>query len=753
MAFVETMQHWLEDLNPPQREAATYGEGPLLVIAGAGTGKTKTLAARVAFLVQGGLSPDRILLLTFARRAAAEMISRAERMCGQTMAGRVWGGTFHAVANRLLRHFGRTIGLSPEFTVMDEADAADLMNLLRSELGHGGADHRFARKQTLAQIYSRAVNASEKLEEVLKRHFPWCQDNEEGIREIFRAYIERKKQRNLLDYDDLLLFWRALTEAPGIGDQIGGRFEHVLVDEYQDTNVIQADILAGMRRQKRNVMVVGDDAQSIYSFRAATVRNILEFPERFPGARTVTLEQNYRSVTPILDVANRVMSQADSRYAKTLWSNRRSTRRPRLIACMDEQQQTMEACRNILARLEEGVPLRRQAVLFRAGYHSDVLEVELTRRRIPFHKYGGLRFIETAHIKDVLAFMRVLENPTDEVSWFRLLQLLEGIGPKTARRIINAILSGANGEASPSDGEMDVAAADAWESDDQEWEDVGLKSISEPLTRFISGKIAVSGAAIAVLAPLREVLADCLGIGEEKEGEGRRNRRGRRAASSKDRAPAALAEDVGLDAKAKRREEPALSAQIERIRRFYQPIFERVYDNAVVRGRDLEQLEVIAAGYRSRTKFITDLTLDPPSSTSDLAADPSLEEDYLILSTIHSAKGCEWDVVHILHVADGMIPSDMAVRDEEGVEEERRLFYVAITRARDRLYLYFPLRYYHSRFGKGDAHGYAQISRFITRDVAALLDSAPGVGSSDAREASGKEFELRDPRDSLSRLW
>ncbi len=672
--------NWLDQLNPAQREAVTHGDGPLLVVAGAGTGKTRTLACRVAHLLDKGLSPDRLLLLTFTRRAAAEMVRRAEQLSQQSAAGHVWGGTFHAVANRLLRIYGQAVGLRPDFTVMDQGDAADLMNLIRSERGLGSRDRRFPKKNTLVNIYSRTVNAQEKLTRTLERYFPWCAAEIEEIGGVFEAYTARKREQNVLDYDDLLLMWRALCASPQAGPAVADRFEHVLVDEYQDTNAVQADILRGMRRKYASIMAVGDDAQSIYSFRAATIRNILDFPQQFADTRVVTLEQNYRSTRSILAASNAVMEQATERYTKALWSDRASGGPPVLLTCMDEQQQCEAVCQRVIAHLEEGIPLMRQAVLFRAGHHSDMLEVELSRRNIPFHKYGGLKFIEAAHIKDMLAFLRILENPTDELSWFRVLLLLDGIGPKTAQRIMR---------------EIGVRQQPTTPAGDNGGRTITMKS---PLRRFIEKAPRVPTAAREQTERLRETLAACSG---------------RRVGSAAD-SPTAVPDGP-----------PAavpLASQIERIRAFYEPVFERLYDNANMRLRDIEQLEAIASGYRSRSRFVTDLTLDPPTSTSDLAGPPHLDEDYLILSTIHSAKGCEWDVVNIIHAADGMIPSDMAVGDEAGVDEERRLFYVAMTRAKDHLHVYFPLRYYHTKHRMGDAHSYAQLTRFISPSALPLFD-------------------------------
>lgn len=650
---------WLGELNPQQRQAATHAGGPLLVIAGAGSGKTKTLACRVAWLIRQGTPPDRILLLTFTRRAAAEMLDRASRITGQGATGRVWGGTFHSVANRLLRQYGQSVRLPQEFTVIDQSDAADLMDLIRAELGLSTARKRFPQKGTLAAIYSRSVNSRTRVSEVVKRHFPWCEDALEGITQVFQQYTERKRRSLLLDYDDLLLYWRALVTGPGAGDVIADRFDHILVDEYQDTNSIQAEIIRGMRRTRGDLMVVGDDAQSIYSFRAATIRNILELPEQFPGTTVVKLEQNYRSTQPILDASNAVMAHAGERYAKDLFTRRGGTAKPVITTCLDEGEQCAAVCDRVLAKREDGLALRDQAVLFRAGHNSDQLEVELSRRNIPFVKYGGLKFVEAAHVKDMLALLRILDNPRDELSWHRVLQLMEGIGPAGARRIV-ASLNGGRGE-------VDVAESETTAESPAPAESPNL----DPLQRLLRDAPPVPESAYEDFAALRNALADC------------------------------------------QSSEMSVASQVERIRRFYEPVFQRVYDNAPMRLRDLDSLEQIAVGSSSRAQFLADLALDPPASTQDLAGPPLLDEDYLILSTIHSAKGCEWNAVHLIHVSDGIIPSDMATGSTEEIEEERRLLYVAMTRARDALYLYFPLRYYDRPRGRGDRHSYAQLTRFV----------------------------------------
>ena len=668
----------LDRLNPEQRAAVEHVGGPLLVVAGAGSGKTATLACRVARLVERGVAPGRILLLTFTRRAARQMLSRARRLRAGADLDRVWGGTFHSVGHRLLRLHGRAIGLPPEFTVMDRADTADLMDLVRGELGLGTGERRFPRKETLADVYSRVVDAQRPLAEVLERDFPWCRDDAEGIREVFEGYAARKRTAGCLDFDDLLVWWRALLASEPTRSLVAGRFDHVLVDEYQDTNALQADILACLAPSGEGLMVVGDDAQAIYGFRAATVRNILEFPDRFPGTTVVRLERNYRSTRHILDASNAVMAGAHRRHRKTLWTNRTDGAPPTLLTCLDEADQSDAVCRAVLEHREGGTPLHGQAVLFRTGHHSDLLEVELARRNIPFVKYGGLTFLESAHVKDALAVLRIAENPRDEVGWFRVLQLLEGVGPATARRTMAAIA----GSGSP-------------------------------------------GGAVTALASARMPAA---------------------AIASRDALATLLRELQGADGDGR---SPA--TQLEHVRRFLEPLLRRRYDDAEPRVRDLEQLEQVAAGFATRAAFVADLTINPPSATADLAGPPLLDEDHLVLSTIHSAKGGEWDVVHVIHAADGMIPSDMATGDDERIDEERRLFYVALTRARHALHVYFPLRYHRRNRGAEDRHLYAQLSRFLDEETLTRFERrTTWAGEDDAPEplvgvsaASAVEADLR----------
>jgi DNA helicase-2/ATP-dependent DNA helicase PcrA len=634
----------LAELNPEQRAVVTSDARSIVVVAGAGTGKTKTLAARVAHLIERGVPPPRILLLTFTRRAAREMLSRANSVSGYEASGRPWGGTFHSVGHRLLRMHANALGLPSSFTVMDAADTGDLMDLIRTELGIPTNKRRFPGKDTLASIYSHAVNGEHRLHDVLTKDWPWCLDDEDRMAQIFEAYTARKREQGVLDYDDLLLYWRAMLGRPSIKAHIAGMFDHILVDEYQDTNSLQADILVMLRNGTNHLMVVGDDAQAIYSFRAATVRNILDFPKHHPDAEVLTLERNYRSTHAILDASNAVIALAADRVVKNLWTERQGGRRPTVLTCADEMYQSRAVRERVLLHRETGVPLKRQAVVFRAGHHSAQLELELAHANIPFVKYGGLKFLESAHVKDAMAFLRVLENPRDELSWWRILKLVDGIGPAAARRTIDRLgVRGGDGGASP-------------------------------LHRFVS-QVDLDGQ----LESLRATFADC-------------SRR------------------------------PGGAFDIARFRVFYEPVCRRLYAAAEARLRDIEQLEGIAARYGDRGRLLTELTLDPPVSTSDLAEPPHLDDDYLVLTTMHSAKGCEWDVVHVIHAADGMIPSDMALSDQEGLDEELRLFYVALTRAKNDLYVYFPLRYYHRRFGNDDPHSYGQLTRFLPPAVRKLFD-------------------------------
>jgi len=669
----ESKSKWLDELNPEQRRAVTHGEGPLLVVAGAGTGKTRTLAHRVAYLISQGVAPERILLLTFTRRAATEMLRRASSILRtqSSTVQTVWGGTFHGVANRLLRLHARSAGLSPDFTIIDRADAEDMLGVVRQELSLSSKETRFPRKSTCLDIYSRRINRNEDLDKVLREDFPWCREHRESLSTLFREYTKRKQDSNVLDYDDLLLYWYHMLQDPAIAANMGGRFEHILVDEYQDTNSLQARVLLGMRSHNRNITVVGDDAQSIYRFRSATVRNILDFPDTFPGATTVTLEQNYRSTQPILDTTNRVIAQARERHCKELRTEREGGASPQLITCQDETEQDEQVIGRVLEHYEQGVLLRHQAVLFRAAHHSTSLEIELSHRGIPYRKYGGLRFLEAAHIKDLLGFLRIMENPRDQIAWFRVLQLLPGVGPATAEAAF---------------GQVSVR---------------GLDTLRD----------------LPVSAPVREELRRLVNLLLQLQTES------------------------------------SVAAQIEAVYAFYSPLMEKLYEDVEPRQNDLLHLSQLARRYSSRPQFLADLVLDPPVSTGDFAGVPVKDEDWLVLSTIHSAKGLEWDAVYLIHAADGNLPSDLATGSREEIEEELRLTYVALTRARDFLYVLWPLRYYHRAVGLSDRHSYAQCSRFFTDDVRALMELVPADGVQPDDDIWSRPMHSSDIARRLLDLW
>jgi DNA helicase-2/ATP-dependent DNA helicase PcrA len=667
---------YLDTLNPAQRRAVEHGvtpDGhigpPLLVIAGAGSGKTNALAHRVAHLIVSQADPRRILLMTFSRRAAAEMSKRVERIARKVLGDKAsvmtdalgWAGTFHGIGARLLRDYAEQIGLDPAFTIHDREDSADLMNLVRHDLGFSKTESRFPTKGTCLAIYSRCINAEADLAEVIGRFFPWCSGWAEELKQLFAAYVEAKQKQNVLDYDDLLLYWAQMMADDGLAEDIGGRFDHVLVDEYQDTNRLQSSILLALKPGGRGLTVVGDDAQSIYAFRAATVRNILDFPDQFtPRADIITLDRNYRSTQPILSAANGVIGLAKERFTKNLWTERTSETKPRLVAVRDEADQARYIIERVLANREEGSLLKQQAVLFRTSSHSGPLEIELTRRNIPFVKFGGLKFLDAAHVKDVLALLRFVENPRDRVAGFRILHLLPGIGPASAQRVLDHMAEAADPIGALLSLPSPPRAGDDW-------------------TAFVRA------------------------VGNLRYSE--------------------------------------WPADIERVRLWYEPHLDRIHEDAETRHADLIQLEQIAAGYPSRERFLTELTLDPPDATSDQAGVPLLDEDFLILSTIHSAKGQEWKSVYVLNVVDGCMPSDLGAGTTAELEEERRLLYVAMTRAKDDLHLIVPQRFFtHGQHAQGDRHVYASRTRFIPTPLLSLFERAnwPTFAPAAARSASSE---------------
>lgn len=664
----DVTEPWLETLNAEQYAAATHPGGPLLILAGAGTGKTTTLCSRVAWLVNRGVAPERILLLTFTRRAAREMLARTRALVAiPSGPGGVLGGTFHSVAHRFIRMHAASLGLGAGFAVLDAGDAADLIDLVREEQGHADGARRFPRKSTLLDIYSRTVNFQRPLSEIVTEAFPWCEDHVDAMAMLFKAYTARKRSLGALDLDDLLLYWRALAADDVIGPSLEDAFDHVLIDEYQDVNGLQVEIVRGLRARRRDVTAVGDDLQAIYGWRSSSAEHILAFPEQFPDATVITLERNYRSVQPVLETANEIAAQATRAFPKRLHSNMPDGAAPQLVFVRDESAQSTEVCERVLAARERGMELRRQAVLMRTSHDSDLLELELTRRQIPFVKYGGLRYLEAAHVKDLMALFRLVGTPANELAWFRVLQLLEGVGPVTARKVLNALIT----------------------ADDP----------------------------IAVWPDAREHLP---------------------AAAQ---APA----DVVLGALgAARAAEPGSAGRhAESLRDALAPLIRSRYPDGALRLTDLDGLVAGARESSDLVHFASELALDPPQSTADLAQPPHLDEDYLVLSTVHSAKGLEWDGVHVLALYDGNFPACMSAGSSEEIDEERRLLYVAVTRARRELHMYVPVRYYHRPRGSDDAHGYGKASRFLTDAVRETCDvvrvgdaglRAPGVRSGPVRK-------------------
>ena len=665
----------LDTLNPEQLAAVAHRGGPLLVLAGAGTGKTMTLAARVASRVMDGADPQRLLLITFSRRAAQALQQRAGRLLHQALGWGAtqappelpWAGTFHSVAARLLREAAPQVGLHPDFSIIDRGDAETLMGLVRDRLGlaqgglagaagqsgqRGGAAERdtgrrrFPLPSTCLAIYSRCLNTQAPLAQVLNDDFPWCAEHEAALKTLFAAYAADKHAQATLDYDDLLLGWWQLLGDPTLAAHLGQRFDEVLVDEYQDTNRLQAAILQRLKPDGQGLTVVGDDAQSIYRFRGAEVGNILGFAAGFsPPATQVTLARNYRSVQPILDAANATIAQSPEALPKALVAQRPGGQRPQLVNVVDEMAQARHVADQALRWREEGLRLKQQAVLFRTGHHSAALELELTRRNIPFVKFGGLKFLEASHVKDLLAVLRWAHNPRCRLAGFRVAQLVPGIGAGTARKLLDGM-----------QGATDPRAA--------------LQAFAVPASAALDW---------ATLQLLMRGLAD--------------------AASP-------------------------WPGELAAVQNWYTPHLYRLQpDSAAVRLVDLDQLQVLALASRNRERFLTELTLDPPEASSDWSGPPHMDDDYLILSTLHSAKGQEWDAVSILNVIDGCMPADMATGSSAAIEEERRLFYVGITRARHHLQLLVPQRFHVTQQHKyGDRHLYGGLSRFVPAAVAGCFD-------------------------------
>ncbi len=606
-------------LNPQQLAAVTAGDGPSLVIAGAGSGKTRTLIYRLAYLVDTGVDPASILLMTFTRKAAQEMVERASGLIGAGVE-RVWGGTFHSIANGLLRRYGRAIGVSPQFSIMDRGDAEDLISLIRGQLGVAEKEKRFPRKGTIAEMFSKAENTLQPLDEIVLNEFSHLAEFLDDLHKLKRGYDAQKRERQLFDYDDLLLRLRELlADVNGIGKTVAEQFRYLLVDEYQDTNRLQADLIRRLALGHHNVMVVGDDSQSIYAFRGATFRNIMDFPSLFPGTQIYKLEENYRSTQPILNLANGIIQEAVEKYSKRLFTRQVDGPMPVLVEAGSEHSQSRFVAQKMLELREDGVPLSDMAVLFRSGFHSFDLELELSRRNLPFVKRGGIRFIEAAHVKDLLAHLRVAHNPFDVVSWNRVLLLVEGVGPKKAQELIAGVVS--------TERPLDVLRRATGRAGQ------GLKQLAAGLDELM-GKSA-------------EPTGDLVGRAYE----------------------------------------------------YYLPLLKEHYDDYPKRMRDLEQLHSMASRYPTLDDFLADLALEPPEPSGGARATIDDEDDLLTLSTIHSAKGLEWKAVFVIWVADGRFPSLYSSTNDEELEEERRLFYVAVTRAKRHLFLTYPTNVYERNSG------------------------------------------------------
>jgi len=626
-------------LNQQQLAAVTAADGPSLVIAGAGSGKTRTLIYRVAYLIDKGVDPTSILLLTFTRKAAQEMLQRAGLLIG-ARSERVAGGTFHSVANMLLRRYGRPIGLEPGFTILDRGDAEDLIALIRNQLGLNEKDKRFPRKGTIAEIFSKCENTLASLEDVLLGEFAHFAEHLNDLDRLRNAYVAAKRQKQLMDYDDLLATLRELlrTDEP-TRQAISQNFRYILVDEYQDTNRLQADLVRKLAATHENVMAVGDDAQSIYAFRGATFRNIMDFPTLFPGTKVYKLEENYRSTQPILNLANEIIQGATEKYSKHLFTRKLDGPLPALVQAGGENAQSRFIAQRILELREEGVPLDEIAVLFRSSFHSFDLEIELSRRNLPFVKRGGFKFIETSHVKDLLAHLRVIENPLDAVSWNRLLMLVEGVGPKKAQDLIASFVRS-----------------------------------EQPLTalREVSGRSS---------RPLKDL--------------------------------AIMLEEAGRSASLTPAE------QVNEVYRYYLPILKEHYDDYPKRMRDLEHLYTIAERYVGLNDFLADLALEPPDASVAGVEAGDRDEERLVLSTIHSAKGLEWQCVFVIWVVDGRFPSAYSFTSDEELEEERRLFYVAVTRAKKHLHLTYPINVY----DKATGAVLSKPSRFLDAVPSSMLDT------------------------------
>ncbi|MFH1707537.1 MAG: ATP-dependent helicase [Planctomycetota bacterium] len=657
------MIDYAAELNKAQLEAVNTLDGSVLLIAGAGSGKTRVLVYRVAHLVEKGIPPEQILLLTFTRKASQEMMRRAALVL-DGRCNRVAGGTFHSFANSVLRRYARRCGIENNFTILDRDDAEGVINLVRQELGYDKSKDRFPKKSALMDVFSKTVNTGRAVKTILFEDYPNFGQYAEEISHLADRYGAFKKAKSLVDYDDLLVYLKdLLRDDEETRTRVSGQYRYIMVDEYQDTNRLQGHITALLASVHGNLLVVGDDAQSIYSFRGASFRNIMDFPKVFANTRVITMEQNYRSMQPILNLTNRIIANAKEKFSKELFTERAGDTRPVFVNITDEIAQAEFVCNRILALREEGVPLSEIAVLFRNSYHSNQLEVELGNRNIPFVKYGGLKFLEAAHVKDVVAFLKTVQNKNDEIAWRRLLGLIGGVGEATAAKIFAQIHADPQGY--PALAGKELAG----------------KKFSRDLVR------------------LREIYAAVVGTGTP------------------------VPEIIRL------------------FLPFYQPLLKEKYDNATGRLEDLDSLVSIAGNYESLELFLAQVTLEPPERGT--VTPEEREEEKLVLSTIHSAKGLEWHSVFLLSLLDGYLPDKRSVEDPEAIEEERRLFYVAATRARDNLFLLKPTIVHggYSFYGDGAFSGLLKPSRFLTEipEFVDLVDTEE-YGK---YEAEGDGFEGR----------
>jgi DNA helicase-2/ATP-dependent DNA helicase PcrA len=624
------------ELNESQYQVVTTFNGPLLVVAGAGSGKTRTLTYRVARMVESGIQPESILLLTFTRKAAQEMLRRAATLL-DSRCQKVAGGTFHSFANLILRRYAHVLGFQPGFTILDQGDSEDVISLLREQAGLNTKSRRFPNKSTIQAIFSKAVNKVMPVQQVVEKYYGQFVQEIDELNRLYHGYRTYKLSHQIMDYDDLLIYLQQLLEQhPQVRDHLSQVYRYIMVDEYQDTNKIQAQIVKLLASAHNNVMAVGDEAQSIYSFRGANYRNIIEFPEQFPGARIIKLEENYRSVQPILDLTNTIIKQARDSFQKRLFTRRNGGVRPVLITAANEHQQSQFVAQRILELREEGVPLSEIAVLFRSSYHSFDLELELNRRNLPFVKVGGFKFIEAAHIKDLLSHLRVLANPLDAISWNRILLLLEGIGPKTSLKLTQQL---------------------------REQENPFAYLAAYPKKANYTSALQRLGAMLEQIRPLLPV------------------------------------------------------EQIQQLLEYYTPKLRSKYDDYPKREQDLEQMLVITERFRDLETFLSEMTLEPPNRSVKDVLQVNEDEECLVLSTIHSAKGLEWHSVFVIWLLDGRFPSMYAAYDEEAMEEELRLLYVATTRAMQNLYLSYPV-YYDTRSGML----FTKPSRFLDKITEEHLD-------------------------------